>query len=69
MDFTRVQVTAALTTLGLDPDLTTSVVISPANIYAEVAVLQDGHPTVEHGALDTTTINAPILEEAPNGDS
>lgn len=69
MDITREQVTAAHAALGLDPNLTTTVVISPASVYAEIAVLQDGHPTVEHGALTTFTINAQITEEIPNVDS
>lgn len=65
MDFTRAQVTAALTALGLDPELTASVVIGPTNIYVEVAVLVDGHPVVENGALVVDTSSTPIIEEVP----
>lgn len=63
MDFTRAQVAAALTALGLDPDLTASVVIGPTNVYVEVAQLVDGHPVVENGALLLETSSTPILEE------
>lgn len=63
MHFTREQVTAALTALGLDPDFTVSAVIGPSNIYVEVAVLTDGHPTVEHGALRVVTSSTPITEQ------
>lgn len=65
MDFTRAQVTAALTSLGLVPDLTASVVIGPTNVYVEVARLVDGHPVVENGALVLDTISTPIFEEVP----
>jgi len=63
MEFTRAQVIAALSALGLDPNLTASVVISPSNVYAEVVQLADGHPIVENGALVLDSISTPILEE------
>lgn len=63
MDFTRAQVTAALTALGLDPDPTASVVIGPTNVYVELVQLVDGHPVVENGALLLDTRSTPILEE------
>lgn len=67
MDFTRAQVAAALTTLGLDPDLTVSVVIGSRNVYVEVAVLEDGHPVVENGALRLETSSTAINEEEVQG--
>lgn len=65
MEFTRAKVAAALAALGLDPDLTTSAVIGPANVYVEVAQLVDGHPIVENGALVLDTSSTPITEEVP----
>lgn len=67
MDFKRAQVTAALTALGLDPDLTASVVIGPTNVYVEVAQLVDGHPVVENGALRLDTSSTPITEQEVQG--
>ena len=63
MEFTRAQVVAALAALGLDPDLTASVVIGPANVYVEIAQIADGHPIVENGALVLDSRSTPILEE------
>lgn len=63
MDFTRAQVSAALTALGLDPDLTASVVIGPTNVYVEVVQLVGGHPVVENGALVLNRTSNPITEE------
>lgn len=63
MNFTRAQVSAALTALGLDPDLTASVVIGPTNVYVEVVQLVGGHPVVENGALLLDRTSNPILEE------
>lgn len=67
MDFTRAQVTAALTALDLDPDLTTSVAIGPRTVYVEVAVLEDGHPVVENGSLRLENTSTTITEQEVQG--
>lgn len=64
MNFSRAQVTAAVTALGLNPHTTSSVVISRSTVYVETVALENGHPAIEYGALITEPSSTPITEEA-----
>lgn len=69
MQITPAQVRAAHEALGVDPDLTLHVSISPGYVHVTAAELNaDGHPVVTGGALQCveTSVN---VEEATDVDA
>ena len=64
MQITPAQVRAAHEALGLDPDLTLHVSISPGYVHTTTAeVDEDGHPIVKAGELQRVEASIPVEPE------
>ena len=64
LQITPAQIRAAHEALGLDPDLTLSVSISPGYVHVTtVEVDEDGHPIVTGGVLQRVETGADVTEE------
>lgn len=64
MQITAAQVRAAHEALGLDPDLTLHVSISPGYVHTTSAeVDEDGHPIVTAGVLQRVEASMPVESE------
>ena len=64
MQITPAQVRAAHEALGLDPDLTLHVSISPGYVYVTTAEVDgDGHPIVTGGVLQRVEASMPVEPE------
>ena len=65
MEITTAQVRAAHVALGLDPDLTLSVSLSPTWAHVVTAQVDEGgHPIVSGGVLQTVDHGIQLTEEA-----
>ena len=64
MQITSAQVRAAHEALGLDPDLTLHVSISPGFVHVATAeVDEDGHPIVTGGMLQSVETSTDVTDE------
>ena len=64
MQITPAQVRAAHDALGLDPDLTLHVSISPGYVHVTTAeVDEDGHPIVTGGVLQRVETSVDVTDE------
>ena len=64
MQITSAQIRAAHEALGLDPDLTLHVSISPGYVHTTTAeVDEDGHPIVTAGVLQRVEASIPVEPE------
>ena len=64
MQITSAQIRAAHEALGLDPDLTLHVSISPGYVHTTTAeVDEDGHPIVTGGVLRRVEASTPVEPE------
>ena len=70
MQITTGQVRAALDALGLDPDLTLHVSISPGYVHIATAeVDEDGHPVVRGGVLQRVETGIEVMQEVQDVDA
>ena len=70
MEITTVQVRAALDALGLDPDLTLHVSISPGYVHIATAEVDEGgHPVVMGGVLQRVETGIEVDQEVQDVDA